>query len=207
MAYYQNMRLAILLALASAAWGQVTLTLTGPATARQGQIVPLSLGSTGATANGPAGLQWTLTPPSGFAITGSAAGTQGTAAGKAVSCNAANTLCLLFGLNQNVIANGQAATLTVQVPANATPGAASFGLTGLVAGDKIGIAMTATAGTAYSLTVLSRADLNGDGVVNSADVSAMAAEVTSGACSADQNADGKCDMLDILLVILKALGF
>ena len=79
-------------------------------------------------------------------------------------------------------------------------------LLGLVAGDRNGSAMAVSAGPTYSLTILAKADLNGDGAVNSADVSLMANQVTGGTCSDDQNGDGKCDLLDVLVVVLRALG-
>lgn len=199
------MRFALFL-LAVGMQAQTTLTLTGPASAKQGTAVSLSLSSGGATANGPAGLQWSLTPPVGVTVSGVTAGASATAASKQVACNAANLLCLVYGVNQNVIANGVVATMTVQIPANANPGPASFPLSGLVAGDKNGVAMTISSGATYSLNVLSRADIDGNGSVTSADVSLMANQVTSGTCTDDQNGDGRCDLLDVLVVVLRAMG-
>lgn len=199
--------LLLALLLAFTAHAQVTVSLAGPATARQGSAVTLALASGGATANGPAALQWTVVPPSGFTIPAATIGTQGAASTKTLACGTDKTLCVLYGVNQNVIANGQIATLSVAIPANATPGPASFGLSGLVTTDKNGFAMTTTPGPFYSIVVTARADLNSDGVVNSTDVSLMAGQVTAGTCSDDQNADGKCDIIDVMLVVLKALGF
>lgn len=194
----------LLLILALPLSAQVTLTLSGPSTAKQGSTVNLTLGSVGATANGPAGLQWTLTPPSGFTVSSTAAGAQATAAGKQIACGVAS--CIAYGINQNVIANGAVASLTVQIPANATPGPASFSLSGLVAGDRNGGVMSATAGVPYSIVVLARADIDGSGSVDAADASAMASQVTAATCTDDQNADGKCDLIDVLIVVLRAMG-
>lgn len=185
---------------------QLTATLSGPVTAKQGSSVTLSLSTSGGTATGPAGVQWTLVPPSGFTVSAATAGAQATAASKQVVCNAANLLCLAYGINQNVIANGQVASLTVQVPANATPGSAAFSLAGLVAGDRAGAVIGVTAGTPYTLVVLARADIDGSGSVDASDVSAMAGQITGGTCADDQNADGKCDLIDVLVVVLRALG-
>ena len=199
-------KVLLFLATAVLANSQVTLNLSGPATVKQGASVYLGVQSGGATANGPAGLQWTLTPPSGITVTNAVVGAQATSVSKQIACNASKLLCLVYGMNQNVIPNGQVGVLTVQIPSNATPGPASFLLSGLVAGDKNGLVMTSSSGPVFTLTILSRADIDSNGTVDASDVSAMAGQVTGGTCVDDQNADGKCDITDVLLVVLRALG-
>ena len=195
--------LALIAALASAQ--TVTLTPTGPATVRAGQALTVTISSSGATANGPSGVQWTAAPPAGMTITAVAPGAAATAASKSIACNATNTLCISYGINQNVIANGAVAALTVQVPGTAT-GPASIALSGLVAGDKNGGAMPTAAGAPYAFIVLARSDLNGDGKTDSADVLLMAQQATGASCTDDQNGDGACNVLDVLIVSLRALG-
>lgn len=183
---------------------QVTLTLTGPATARPGNAVTVNL--TGAMSGSPVALQWTVGLPTGFTATASI-GAAGTAAAKTLSCSANATLCLEYGLNTTVIGNGTLAAYTVTIPANATPGAGAFPLSGLLAVNAAGTTVTSASGPAYSLTILSLADINGDGIVNATDVQLMVNQITSGGtCSNDQNGDGKCDLLDVWIVIMRALG-
>lgn len=185
----------------------VTLTLTGPVSAKQGSTVNLTLSSSGATVSGPAGLQWTVSPPAGSTVGTPTAGTATTAASKQVACGAANLLCLVYGLNQNVIANGAVATIPVTIANNAATGAAVFTLTGIFAPDKTGAVMATAAGPPLSVTIISMADLNGDGTVTLADVQLMLTQSLGGApCTSDQNGDGKCDIYDVYNVVLRALG-
>jgi len=198
--------LSIFLSFSAMMLAQSTLTLTGPATAKQGSTITLSLNSAGVTASGPVGVQWTLTPPSGFTVTLANAGVASVAASKQIACNAAKLLCLIYGLNQNVIADGQVASLIIPIPVSATPGPASFALSGLFAGDKTGASMTITSGPTYSIIVLSRADINGDGIIDPTDVALMVGQVKENSCVDDPNGDGACNLFDVLYVINRALG-
>ncbi len=188
------------------AHAQTVLTVTGPAAAKQGATVNLTISLSGNTATTPAGLQWTLVPPVGTTAQSVAATTAVTGAGKVVACGATNLLCLIYGPNQNIIPNGPIATITARLPANAAPGVTAFTLTGLIAGDKSGQPTAVSSGPAYNLTVLSISDINGDGTVNSADIAAMANQVTAGTCTDDQNGDSQCNLLDVLIVVLRSLG-
>lgn len=196
-----------LIAWAAIASAQTTLTLSGPATARPGQTINLTLALAGSTPTGPAALQWSLTTPAGFSVTSATEAAAATAASKTLNCTAARTLCLLYGMNANVIGNGGAVALSVSVPAAASPGAAALPLAGVLASTAAGAGMVISAGTAYSVTILARADLNGDGAINATDVSLMATEAKGdAACTDDQNGDGKCDVIDVFIVILRSLG-
>ena len=85
------------------AFGQ-TLTLTGPATARQGQTIAVNL----TLASPPASLvatQWTITLPQGYTATATAGAASITAA-KDLYCNPTWDLCLTVGINANLYAAG-----------------------------------------------------------------------------------------------------
>lgn len=198
--------LIAVLASSIAAYGQMSITLTGPATVKQGKAISLNLNLANPTAVSPAGLQWTLAPPTGATVQTITAGSASTTAGKVVACNTSNLLCIVYGPNQNVIAAGQVVVIQATIPANSVPGPNQFTLTGLLAGDKSGQPTTIASGPVYSVTVLSLADINGDGTVNAADISAMATQVTSGVCTDDQNGDGICNLFDVLAVVLRSLG-
>ena len=116
----------------------------------------LSLASTG---NQPAGLQWTFTYPSasvsGFVVT---AGPALTALGKTLNCAGSSTgyTCIASGINNNLIADGSVATVTVTLIGTAS---ASIGVSSSigVAFDSTPITTTATGGTAttFAIPVLS----------------------------------------------------
>ena len=193
--------------LALAASAQTSLTVSGPATARPGTAVNLSLTLSGNTS---VALSWTLKPPTGYTEVG-AIGAAGTAANKTLYCTTDATLCLLVGatpaaLNNTAIAPGVIATYAVQVPGSAAAGSASFPLSGLMAVDAAGSSVSITSGPGFSLTVLAKSDINGDGKTDAADVQLMIQQTLAGTCSNDQNGDGRCDLLDVMIVLLKAMG-
>jgi hypothetical protein len=136
----------------------------------------------------------------------STVGAASVAASKQISCSTNNTLCLVYGINQNVIGNGVVATVPMTVSPTATTGLVTFGLTNLVAANKDATAMSISSGTTFQFRITSRADINNDGVVNSADVSLMADQVTTNTCSDDQNGDSVCNIVDVLVVVLRAMG-
>jgi hypothetical protein len=125
-------------------------------------------------------------------------------AAKETACNAVKLLCLEWGMNTNVIANGQVATIDVSIPASAL-GSSQIALTGLVLPDKNGAYMPVSSGPVYSI-LITRADVNDDGRIDAADVMAMISQALGeSACVNDQTADGKCDLVDVV-AILKAMG-
>lgn len=184
--------------------GQGTLTLTGPPSARPGTEIEMSLGLSGV--NSAAGVQWTLTAPPNTTVTPQT-GAAAEAAAKSVECNDARTTCLVVGLNANPITPGQVAKFTVQVGAAATRGVYPITLGGLILANANGDEIPVTAGTAYELRVLAHSDLNGDGFTNWEDVTLMLDQVFGRAkCTGDQNGDGRCDLIDILLIIKDAMN-
>lgn len=95
-------------------------------------------------------------------------------AGDAVTCNPANGTCLIAG-SQTVMSDGAVATIPITL--GPTAGTDPVALSGLFAAAVIGgqgvMVNGMTVGVAYSIKVLSRCDLNSDGIVNAADVQLM----------------------------------
>jgi hypothetical protein len=192
------------LAVAVFAQPQSTLTVTGPTSARPGTTVtlPLTLGG----AAGPAALQWTLDLPTGWSAS-QALGAAATAANKdRLSCNPANGICLLYGLNQTSIQTGVVATYTVQIPPAAAAGVVAMPLSEVLASTGVGAALPIAAGPVYSLRVLARSDIDGDGSTTVQDVLLIDAQARgAAACADDQNGDGRCTVHDVVLVIVDYL--
>ena len=187
-------------------YGQ-SLSLTGPATVKQGKTFTINVNLAGSTATAPAAAQWTLNVGGGLSTTG----TSTSVPNKNVQCStAANPLCIIYGINQNVIPSGVIASHTISVPANTPTGSKSFSLVSPIAVTTTGASWPITSGTPianpYTIIVTSIADINNDGVINSADVGLMADQVTSGTCTDDQNGDSACNIIDVYLVVLRALG-
>lgn len=192
----------------------VTLTVS-PANVAPGGTAVLTLTFTDTSSGSSmAGAQWTLTPPTGVTLAAPALGAASTAASKVIQCGSGvfAALCLDAGigptLNANVIGAGVLATYTVTVSATATAGPIPFGLTGLLGANSTSGSAIAITTTGASLTVTSKYDLNGDGVVNSADVQIMVADYLTQTCTGAAAAvgDGKCDITAILQEILAATG-
>lgn len=184
---------------------QTTITLTGPASARPGTTVTIE--TTLSTTAQPSGLQWSLALPSTWTPT-PAAGPAATAAQKDLYCSVdpVDLLCLLVGLNANPIGSGVVARYTVTLPPATPRGPTPIPLAGLLAADSLGTPIPVTPGPPYSLLILARHDLNGDGVTNQQDLLLMLDQILRRSpCTDDQNGDGRCDLIDALLVIRGAL--
>lgn len=197
------MRKLSLLALPALAFGQPVLTLSGPATAKSGASISVALSSSQA---GAAMLQWSLTLPTGFKITAATAGAASTAASKNLSCTADFVMCIDYGLTTTAIGTGVIANYTILVPPTAT-GPVSIGVSGPMGASPTALAFPIVAGAPLSITTKIPADLNGDGKVDSTDLNLMISEILSGgACPDDQDGDGKCTVIDAMVVLLKVLG-
>jgi hypothetical protein len=165
-----------------------------------------------------AGVEWTLSLPAPITAGAPALGAAAIAAGKAVTCGtstqALTTTCILIGdgstLNNTPIGSGVIATIPITVPASTAPGVYGASLTSLLG------ASTAVPTTSITIpkasgnitVVASIYDLNGDGVVNAADVQLMLSQNLAGTCVAPASGvgDGKCGLVDVQLEILAALG-
>lgn len=203
--------LAILICLPALA--QTALTITGPATAKPGDQIMLRINLTGSAQI--AALQWTNpTAPAalGLGPVSAGVGVQAAAAGKTtIQCSTQavmGKICMVYGMNQTAIAAGEVAVLTGTISGTATAGAYTFNIAGLVAVAPIGSSVAIVPGGTYTLTVTSRFDLTGDGKVDIADVQQAASQgVGDVACgTGDVNKDGRCDLLDVIMIILAALG-
>lgn len=202
-------RLFLAAALAAALHGQSLNLSVAPASVQAGQ--PATLTITFADSSGgssTSGMQWTAVAPN-TTIGTTAAGAAATAAGKTAVCNLATCLVVspLSPLNNNVIGNGVVATVPITVPSGTAPGNIALSLSGIFAANTTGSAVS-IASAPVNLLVLSKYDLNGDGVVNSADVQIAEAQADgSQQCTdGDVNGDGKCNVEDVVLEILAALG-
>jgi len=183
-------------------------------------VLTINFADTAVTSN-IAGLQWSLIPPSSALPGTYTLGASASTAQKVMSTGGAG-IAMVVGsdntpsgqppINNTAMATGPVATIPLTIPNGTIPGAVSVTLSGLVAVSATGASVPITS-SAVVLTVLrSKYDLNGDGLVNAADVSVAisqvfgvctTADVTGGANGAP---DGKCDLLDVSAVILAALN-
>lgn len=202
------MKLAALLFVAVELTAQTrTIAPTGPVTVRPGGSINLRVAYASTVTADVSGLQWSLNVPVG--VTSSAvAGPAATAAAKTISCRTDGTICLAVGLNKNLIGNGDIAVYTLTFPASFPAGNVSLALSQILAADVNGAGLTIAGGPPLIVAVQSKYDLNGDGVVTGADVS-LAIDQALGvtACgSADVTGDSKCDLYDVILIALAAIG-
>ncbi len=203
-------RILIGFLLCGAAFAQSIALSVSPASVPAGGTATLTLTYTDASPSANlAGLEWTFAPPTGATQGTLAPGAATTAAAKVISCGTAACIDAGTGptLNANVIASGVLATIPITVTAGTGAGPLSLALTGVQGATSAGLVAAVTT-TAATLTVLSKYDLNGDGVVNSADVQIMLGEAETGTCTAPSTGvgDGKCDVSDVVLEILASLG-
>lgn len=88
---------------------------------------------------------------------------------KTLTCNSNTTLCLLYGLNSTALADGAIASFTW------TPlsqGSFTYNISNITAATSAGASATAIAGAAFSLTITSPCDINGDGKIDVNDLTA-----------------------------------
>ena len=112
-------RLLLLLPLSSLALLAQTATIA-PAAASGVLGSPISITINLSGSASPAALQFTVTPSTGLTFVSAAAGSAATSAAKDIQCNAgASFVCIVSGLNVNVIADGAVAVLTYTVGASA----------------------------------------------------------------------------------------
>ena len=180
----------------------LSLTLSSPSVAA-GSPVTLSVNYSAGNA---AAIEWTIAFPVG-ATAIPVVGAQSAAASKTIICNVANTTCVVFGLNNNLILAGEVAKYTVTFPSNAA-GAKAFSLSNTQAATPLAGAITVVAGPAISVTVTNAYDLSGDGIIDISDINLVVNQVVGKApcTTGDLNTDGACSIVDIQTMILKALG-
>ena len=187
---------------------QNTLTLVGPPTIRRGTSAEISINLTSVSAQ-ISGLQWTVAPPAGVTVSSSIIDPViGVTINKVLACSVNNLLCLIYGINTNVIPSGPVAKITVNVAQSAGLGSKTIDLTGLLGVNSSGGTISVLTGPVYSVNILpSLEDINGDGSINATDVSLMVDQARGlAACSNDQNSDGVCNLFDVMYIILKVLN-
>ena len=191
------------LLLAVALYGQTTtIAVTGPATIPAGGSATLTVSMSGSAGQSVTALQWTLALPSGATMGTPVAASAWATAGDSVTCNPANGTCIVAG-GTTVMADGAVAT----IPITFGTAGGSIALSGLFAAAVIGGAGVnvngMVAGAPAVIAVLSRCDLNGDGVVNSADVQLMVnAAIGKGACPSGYT----CNIIGVINEIIAANG-
>jgi len=186
-------------------WAQsATLNLSCSNNVRAGSTLTCSITLSGGSL--PAGLQWTLatSSPVGAVIVTPAAAV--ISAQKNFLCNAAN-MCLLTGINANQIADGALANLSIPIPAGSGNRQMTLNLSATIGASLLGTALSATANPPVSVSVSSGCDINGDGQINAADVTAQQnGLLATPQTSSDLNSDGKSDVVDVQIVINAARG-
>lgn len=190
--------------LAAALYGQTTtITPTIASTVPAGGSATLTISCTGCQAQNVTAVQWTVTLPSGVTMGSPTAAGAWAAAGNAAYCNPANGTCIVAG-GTAAVADGAVATIPLTF---ATAGSDSLPVGGLFAAAVLGGAGVnvngMAAGAAAVIKVLSRCDLNSDGLVNSADVQLMVSFALGQASCPSGYA---CNLVGVLNEIIAANG-
>jgi uncharacterized protein (TIGR03437 family) len=130
---------------------QVSLSL-GSGSSVPGSSVSLDLSLTTSASAQPAVFQWTMNyPAADIASVSIIDGPTATAASKSILCSSTPgvTVCVAYGVNQNVISDGVAATVTFNIASGALDTSAAVQVTGVAASapDASEIATSGTGGT------------------------------------------------------------
>jgi len=195
--------------LALPAISQITLTVTGPANAVPGATVNVTVSATGTAGKNVSAVQWSHTLPTGYTLAGATVSAGGATLGKNIYCGAATCLDLGFTaanvISNNPITDGALGTVQITVPASAVAGSTPLPITGLFAVDVTGLNVAASSGTAYSLLVLSKCDIDQSGSTNAADVMAMLNGLI-GHTTCPYAGSGGCSLANVFSVLLAANG-
>ena len=204
------MRQLFILSLLLVAWiaaaAQPTVTITGPATVTAGSSATVTLTLAGSTGLNLTGLQWTHALPVGATLGTPVASGSSTTAGKGLYCG--TTVCVAVGLVGTTITNtpfadGAISSVPIAFASNAPLGSQSLQINGTFAANNLGAAVVIVPGATYSITVLSRCDVNGDGAINSLDVTAVINGINGkGSCPLS----GGCNLQSVVAVVIAALG-
>lgn len=168
------------------------------ATVRPGQSLTVTLTYSGASP-ALAGLQWTLGLPLGLSgvpiLSPTIAGLP-----KSLSVGSSG-FAFIWGLNLAVIPVGPVVTVPITIPANAAPGNYNVTLANAVGATPAGIQQTVAGGNT-SFAVLNPFDLDGNGTITAADVTAMVNQVASGNCTVDLIGNGQCNVVQVILEVI-----
>jgi len=156
---------------------QVTVTLTGPASVTAGGTANLTVSIAGTTQAGVnqniVGVQWSMTIPATATIGTCTVPTNLSAENYQAFCGPAASLAaeIIASGTFTPLADGAVANVPLTFATTQTPGTLAIPLTGLYAVNSSGTNVNGVvSGPVYSLKILSICDLNGDGIVNVADV-------------------------------------
>jgi DNA-binding CsgD family transcriptional regulator len=205
----RNLGMALLLA-ASLSAQAPTVSVSGPpGMQKAGSTVTVSANLSGSGTTGIQDVQFTL--PISWAVL-TANGSAITGLGKTITCDTilASLRCIVDG-GASLLADGQLATFQITIPRNA-------GGTLSLAGSNLLAAKTdaannvsgvpVNAGSPFILGITSACDTNLDGVINSADLALVNAQVNGKvACTTgDLDSNGTCDAVDAQIVANAVAG-
>lgn len=209
-----NMKRLILFFAAITAFGQ-TIGVTCPnGTQRPSTVVTCQLNWTNNAVTGvTAGIEGVVLvaglPGTSYTLT--VAGTA-TAAGKTITANSSGKF-LITGMNQTIIGAGQIGSITINLPAIPCPPANNYTCITVSVPSALGataaaVGVTVTPNPPVTVSVsapISPCDLDGDGLVNAADVDLAKVAVLAGS-PFDKNGDGIGNVRDVQIVINAAIG-
>jgi hypothetical protein len=159
--------------------------------------------------NSPTGLQFDLSLPAASGAVSVALGSAAPA-GKSLTCSTgASIRCLIVGLDTNVIPDGVVAVASITLANPLTANSVAVTLANPIEADAAADSLPVTvANPTVSLSIKSACDVNGDGSVSSADLTAVVSQaVTKNSVTAtDLNKDGKTDVVDGQIVATAATG-
>lgn len=184
--------------LASGAFADSTLTLQGPSTVSTSLPFNIQLALASPAGSEPAGLQWTMTYPASVTVK-LTEGPTAVAAGKSLTCapTSGGQICVLAGINSNILANGTVAIATVTA---STQGSLSLGLQEALGATLAGDAVP-TSGSTLAIASWPLGDLNQDGKVDVLDLQIIIQQILSRTVAVDFNKDGKTNIIDAQLLI------
>src|ERR1700722_14023996 len=134
---------------------QVTLAVgSGSASPGTSVTVPITMTTSGGSV--PAGVQWTMGySSSDISSVSVVAGASSTAAGKSVNCSSTSTstICVAYGMNENIIASGTVASATITIASGALDTSAPIQISGVMGTVLTGSTSIATSGTGGIITI------------------------------------------------------
>jgi hypothetical protein len=187
--------LLVIAAAASLRAQTTTVTLSGPGTITPGNSLNATLSIAGSAGQAIVALQWSLVLPAGFTV-GAPTMASSEPSGDTAQCGTA--ACLIYGSLTSVV-DGTLATIPISVSATAALGTQSLNVSSLFASTAAGFNVNGlVSGAPYSLKVLSRCDLNGDGTVNIADIQLIVNAVLNASACPISAASGGCTILTVV---------
>lgn len=196
-------------------FAQNVFQLSGPAFVRPGSPITMNVTLSGSST--PAATQFTITATMDITALTVTAGPVATAATKQIACGAyttsTNTMtCIIYGLNENTIADGVLATVTATLSATPSLTSETFSLSGPAEATGPGSAITVTVSPINIATgILSNCDLLGTGTITAADATTIIGWVLGtsspgSGLTCDVNGDGKCNVDDVEIIIAAVTG-